>query len=253
MSHTKKSCLFRRLTDMPDGWVMPHVWMRHITHIINMCSCVCIYINHYINIICKVMSQHVLSGERGGGGGGGYQRHRAECQRTEPSTCVCHDTFTQAHSYVWHDTFICVTCLIHVCTMGHSHVWQTHSSVQRGAFTCVTCLDITHVWHVSISHIDICWTWLFYMCDVAYSYKALDGTVWVYACIYVCIYLYMNICIYVYMYIYIRVCIYIYVYIYVYIMSFTSDLLASYAHICIYIHMYAINVHMCVWTHGSFL
>jgi len=45
------------------------------------------------------------------------------------------------HSYVWHDSFICVTWLIHMCDMTHSHVW--HDS-----FTCVTWLihicDMTH-------------------------------------------------------------------------------------------------------------
>ena len=27
------------------------------------------------------------------------------------------------HSYVWHASFICVTCLIHMCDMPHSYVW----------------------------------------------------------------------------------------------------------------------------------
>jgi len=35
------------------------------------------------------------------------------------------------HSYVWHDSFICVTWLIHMCDMTHSYVW--HDS-----FICVT-------------------------------------------------------------------------------------------------------------------
>jgi len=37
------------------------------------------------------------------------------------------------HSYVWHDSFICVTWLIHMCDMTHSYVW--HDS-----FICVTWL-----------------------------------------------------------------------------------------------------------------
>jgi len=28
------------------------------------------------------------------------------------------------HSYVWHDSFICVTWLIHMCDMTHSYVWH---------------------------------------------------------------------------------------------------------------------------------
>ena len=52
------------------------------------------------------------------------------------------------HSYVWHDSFICVTWLIHMCDKTRSYVW--HDS-----FVCVTWLirmcDMTHsyVWHDS--------------------------------------------------------------------------------------------------------
>jgi len=28
------------------------------------------------------------------------------------------------HSYVWHDSFICVTWLIHMCDVTHSYVWH---------------------------------------------------------------------------------------------------------------------------------
>ena len=54
------------------------------------------------------------------------------------------------HSFVWHDSFICVTWLIHMCDMTHSYVW--HDS-----FICVTWLihmcDMTHsyVWHDSFT------------------------------------------------------------------------------------------------------
>jgi len=56
------------------------------------------------------------------------------------------------HSYMWHDSFICVTWLIHMCDMTHSYVW--HDS-----FICVTWLihawkasfvcDMRHVTHLS--------------------------------------------------------------------------------------------------------
>jgi len=97
------------------------------------------------------------------------------------------------HSYVWHDSFICVawrihtlrgsfTCvtwLIHMCAMTHAHVW--HDS-----FTCVTWLihmcDMTHsyMWHDSF----ICVTWLIHMSgltlekfDVTFDVK-FDVTYW---------------------------------------------------------------------------
>jgi len=62
------------------------------------------------------------------------------------------------HSYVWHDSFICVTWLIHVCDMTHPYVW--HDS-----FICVTWLiymcDLTHlyVWHDSFTCPCRCMIW----------------------------------------------------------------------------------------------
>jgi len=59
------------------------------------------------------------------------------------------------HSYVWHDSFMCVTWRIHMCNMTHSYVW--HDS-----FICVTWLihtsDMTHsyVWRDSFTRV----TWL---------------------------------------------------------------------------------------------
>ena len=59
------------------------------------------------------------------------------------------------HSYVWNDSFICVSWLIHMCDMTHSYVW--HDS-----FICVSWL--IHVWHDSF----ICVTWLIHMCDMTH-------------------------------------------------------------------------------------
>jgi len=36
----------------------------------------------------------------------------------------------QTHSYVWHDSFICVPWLIHMCAMTHSHVWMPHATYE---------------------------------------------------------------------------------------------------------------------------
>jgi len=52
------------------------------------------------------------------------------------------------HSHVWHDSFICVTCLIHTCDMTHSYAW--HDSFIRLTWLIHTC-DMTH----KISHFNI--------------------------------------------------------------------------------------------------
>ena len=59
------------------------------------------------------------------------------------------------HSYVWHDSFICVTCPIHA----------------GGWFICVTwrihMCDMTHsyVWHDAF----MCVTWRIHMCDMTHT------------------------------------------------------------------------------------
>jgi len=90
------------------------------------------------------------------------------------------------HLDVWHDSFICVTWLLHMCDMTHSlldmsvsphMIWliqmcdMTHSDVWHDSFICVTWLiqmcDMTpsDVWHDSFR----CVTWLLHMCDMTHS------------------------------------------------------------------------------------
>jgi len=68
-----------------------------------------------------------------------------------PFTCVtwpvymC-DMCDVAFSYVWHVSFICVTCRIHTCDMSHSYVWHV-------SFICVTWLIHTCVmFHLYVFH-----------------------------------------------------------------------------------------------------
>jgi len=85
--------------------------------------------------------------------------------------------------HTWHDSFMCVTWLIHMCDMTHSYVW--HDS-----FICVTWL--IHTWHDScirdMTRVYVTWlirtwylahayvTWRIHMChdscigDTAHSY-----------------------------------------------------------------------------------
>jgi len=100
------------------------------------------------------------------------------------------------HSYVWHDSFRCVTWLIHMCDMTHSHVTRlthmcdmTHSYVWHDSFICVTWLirgcDITYEWVTSHMKWVMSQIWmtharltlsaierlpLIHMCDTTHSY-----------------------------------------------------------------------------------
>ena len=105
---------------------------------------------------------------------------------------TCHLT----HSCVWHDSFICVTWIIHLsvrcdslvsgcavthlihewihsCDLTHPYVWYNSCSVWPDSFIRVTWLihscDLTHsyVWYNSCSvrpDSSICVIWLIYMC-----------------------------------------------------------------------------------------
>ena len=90
---------------------------------------------------------------------------RAKRRRTKLAllrACTCHD---MTHSYVWHDSFICVTWLIYMCDMPHWNVW--HDS-----FVCVTWLicmcDMTHLYVLHDSF--VCVTWLICICDMTQPY-----------------------------------------------------------------------------------
>jgi len=85
------------------------------------------------------------------------------------------------HSYVRHDSFICVTWLILMCDMTHPHVW--HDS-----FICTTWLiqkcDMSrwNVWH----GLFICVTWLIHVCDMTHSYAWHDSFICVTWLIHMC-------------------------------------------------------------------
>jgi len=73
------------------------------------------------------------------------------------------------HSYVWHDSFICVTWRIHMCDMTEMllaivNVVVVH--VCHDSFTSVTCvLWFIHKWDMTRGLVVICVTWLICECD----------------------------------------------------------------------------------------
>ena len=70
------------------------------------------------------------------------------------------------------DSFICVTWLIHKCDMTHSYVW--HDS-----FLCVSlgplCLQVRGGWGLWMPDSFICVTWLIHKYDVTHSYVWHDS------------------------------------------------------------------------------
>jgi len=79
-------------------------------------------------------------------------------------SCVGHELVNMCeitHTYVWHDSFICVPWL------GNSLKWLIHTSTPRVTWLIHMC-DMTHsyVWHDS----SICVTWLIHTPDMTHSY-----------------------------------------------------------------------------------
>jgi len=79
-------------------------------------------------------------------------------------------TCDMTHSYVWHDSFICATWLIHMCDMNHSYVFCN-------SFICVPWL--IHMCSVTRSYVChdsfVCVTWLIHTCDMTHPYVWHDS------------------------------------------------------------------------------
>jgi len=93
-----------------DKWVMSHVtWMSHVAR--------------DMNEVCRTRHEWVMS----------QQENKFVPWSNRLWVCCSSSSYVcdTTHSYVWHDSFICVTWLIHMCDMTHSYVW--HDS-----FICVT-------------------------------------------------------------------------------------------------------------------
>jgi len=126
------------------------------------------------------------------------------------------------HSSVWHDSFICVTWLIHLCDMTHSSVW--HDS-----FICVTWLNVQVLGGTIVNTLTpsfgghdsfILETWLISLCDMtqcagSWGYDSQQRW-WCSDCVWksarrqvgVCMSICMNVCtcIWVYIPMYMKVC-----------------------------------------------
>jgi len=117
-------------------------------------------------------------------------------------TYVCHGSFSgvtclmcnvwRVHvTYVWQDSSIHVTWLIHICDRTHPYVWHdsfihetwlihmcdmTHSYMKYDLFICVTWL--IHTWNMTYSYVwhdsFILEIWLIHMCDMTHSYMKYD-------------------------------------------------------------------------------
>jgi len=78
----------------------------------------------------------------------------------------------ETHLYACHDSFVCVTWLIHIRAMTHSHLWYD-------SFTWVPWLIYIHhmthsyVWHDSF----ICVPWLIHICDMTHLHAHHDTSV----------------------------------------------------------------------------
>ena len=73
-------------------------------------------------------------------------------------------------TYVWHDSYICVTWLIHMCEMTHSYVW--HDWFIRVTWLTHVC-DMTHLYGCHDWFIRV--TWLIHKCGMTDSCVCHDS------------------------------------------------------------------------------
>ena len=115
------------------GWIMSHIWMSHVTPMNESCHTYEWVMSHLlmshvtrmnescslISFMCVARLIHII--------------HMCGTTRDSWLKCACgmsHSCGTahshhshvcdMTHSYVWHDSFICVTWLTHMCDMTHS-------------------------------------------------------------------------------------------------------------------------------------
>ena len=78
--------------------------------------------------------------------------HFQMCERRHATHDLLHLSMTSrfvcmcvSYSYVCHDSFTCVSWLVHMCVMTHSHVWKFHAT--RSVWVvCRTCrISMRHV------------------------------------------------------------------------------------------------------------
>ena len=129
---------------------------------------------------CNTLQQHSATHQN--------RARPRHCRRSNSYTCVTWliHMCDMTHSHVWHDSFTYVTWLIHTCDVTHPRVWHdsftcvawlihmrdvTHSHVWRDPFTCVTWL--IHMCDMTHSHVwhysFTCVTWLNHLCDMTHS------------------------------------------------------------------------------------
>jgi len=157
-------------------------------------------------------------------------------------------------SYVWHDSFISATWLIHLCDMTHSYVW--HDS-----FICVTWLFEQATYRRGLCryfsvwcHLSICVPSPLYIC-VAWPRDYITRT-HIFRCTKVYLYIYMYIYTYTYWYIYMYMytrkywrCLWCHLSaisrFYMYMYTYTR----TYWHMYVYIHMYILTRDLCIYVY----
>jgi len=87
------------------------------------------------------------------------------------------------HSYVWHDSCICVTSVIecvtwltHVCDTPDSSVWHASSICDMPHLSVTWLVRMCDMHHSYVRHDSfIRVTWLIHMCDMTHSYVRHDS------------------------------------------------------------------------------
>jgi len=105
------------------------------------------------------------------------QTHSNLCHDWFICVTICH-MFDTTRSYVWHDSFTCVTWLMHMCAMTPSYVCHDSFMCVFGSAQVLKQSRKSPMTHPYVCHdSSICVTWLIHICDMTHPYVCHDSSI----------------------------------------------------------------------------
>jgi len=183
VTHMKESC-------HTYEWVMSHIWMSHVTHTNWQCHAA-----HLNEVYVKWLTHSQISS--------GiipvtvtWPMWHESCDMTHVTWLLWHDAYDMTHAFAWHDSYIFVKRLTHICDMlirtcDMPYLWRAHLRVLT--HSCVwhdssIFLQISlDVWCDSCDSCDMTYVILLpHLHDTTHSYMCNNSLIYA-TCLFICV------------------------------------------------------------------